>query len=399
MGVKVKERPLGSGIFWVFIDHQKKRRAKKIGKDEALAHEVAKKIEAKLTLGALDLAREEKSVPTFKEYAEVWLGTYVKPFRRYSTHERYLNMLKNHVYPVLGQRAIDSIRRADIRDLLLKLHGKGFSKASVALARDIIHGLLSYAVDAEVIPVNPATGVIKALQIEKDKREHLDPLTQDEVKLFLKTCQAVYPEHYPFFLCAFRTGMRLGELLGLRWGDIDWNGRYIQVQRSCHLGRTNPTKTGKIRRVDMSDQLLEALRALFTARKQEGLKMGLGGPVEVIFHRKEEPIHQNSIRDVFKKILRKAKLRDIRFHDIRHTYASLLLSDGASPVYVKEQLGHSSIKMTVDIYGHWIPSSNRAAVNRLDTALDTPETPQPDATQTQPPRMQKAQPFRIAAIS
>ncbi len=83
---------------------------------------------------------------------------------------------------------------------------------------------------------------------------------------------------------------------------------------------------------------------------------------------------QNSVRNIRKRILRKAGLRDIRFHDIRHTYASLLLSDGQSPVYVKEQLGHSSIQITVDIYGHLIPSSNREAVNRLDTHPTAPYT-------------------------
>ncbi len=78
-------------------------------------------------------------------------------------------------------------------------------------------------------------------------------------------------------------------------------------------------------------------------------------------------IEKNYIRRVFKRVLKKAGLREIRLHDIRHTFASLLLSDGASPVYVKEQLGHTSIQMTVDIYGHLIPSSNREMVNRLDT--------------------------------
>ena len=77
-------------------------------------------------------------------------------------------------------------------------------------------------------------------------------------------------------------------------------------------------------------------------------------------------MEQNYIREVFKRILRKAGIREMRLHDIRHTFASLLLSNGESPVYVKEQLGHSSIQMTVDIYGHLIPGSNRGAVNKLD---------------------------------
>lgn len=91
---------------------------------------------------------------------------------------------------------------------------------------------------------------------------------------------------------------------------------------------------------------------------------------------------QNFIRRVYKKILAKAGIREMRLHDIRHTYASILLSRGESPVYVKEQMGHSSIQMTVDIYGHLIPSSNRGAVNQFDS-------PKPSATYTQPAKIEK----------
>jgi integrase len=112
------------------------------------------------------------------------------------------------------------------------------------------------------------------------------------------------------------------------------------------------------------------------------LEAGTGRVEEFIFHRKGKPIEQNFIRYPFKRILEKAGLREIRFHDIRHTYASLLLTDGATPVYVKEQMGHSSIQITVDIYGHLIPNSNRDMVNRLDT--------QPAATYPQPAKIKKA---------
>ena len=108
----------------------------------------------------------------------------------------------------------------------------------------------------------------------------------------------------------------------------------------------------------------------------------------MIFHRDGEPIEHNFIRRIFKRILTRAGIREIRFHDIRHTYASLLLSNGESLVYVKEQLGHYSIQMTVDIYGHLIPGSNRQAVNRLDTQQDT--------TYTQPEKKEVVQSIKIA---
>ena len=128
----------------------------------------------------------------------------------------------------------------------------------------------------------------------------------------------------------------------------------------------------------MSDQLVLTLRKLYTERKREGLKTGKGGPIEIICQRNGKYMSQNSIRNIFKRILKKAGIRNMRLHDIRHTFASLLLSNGESPVCVKEQLGHSSIQITVDIYGHLIPSSNRQAVNRLDNPQQSAIYRQPE---------------------
>ncbi|MBU2489929.1 MAG: tyrosine-type recombinase/integrase [Proteobacteria bacterium] len=133
--------------------------------------------------------------------------------------------------------------------------------------------------------------------------------------------------------------------------DRDFAGRFIKVTRSYKRGRVTETKNGKFRRVDMSEQLADTLGGFLAQRKREALQAGTGEPVEVIFHRAGKRMEQNYIRRVFKGILRKAGLRDMRFHDIRHTFASLLLTFGESPVYVKEQLGLPSIQITVDIYG------------------------------------------------
>ena len=161
--------------------------------------------------------------------------------------------------------------------------------------------------------------------------------------------------------------MRLGEILALEWGDLYWQGRYIIVQRSFRHGRLTKTKTSKVRRVDMSDQLTVTLRELLNKRKSEGLAAGKGAFENVIFHTNGHHTAQNTIRNIWKRLLAKAKLRARKFHDTLHTFASQLLTNGENPVYVKEQLGHSSIQMTVDIYGHLIPSGNRDAVNRLDS--------------------------------
>ncbi|MCX5898570.1 MAG: tyrosine-type recombinase/integrase, partial [Proteobacteria bacterium] len=127
-------------------------------------------------------------------------------------------------------------------------------------------------------------------------------MTREEIELFLAVSREHYGQYYPFFLCAFRTGMRLGELLGLQWGDIDWNGRFINVQRAYKRGKMTETKTGKKCRVDMSRQLTDELQSLLKQRKREALQDGTGKVVEVIFHKNGQPMAQNSVRYVFKKI-------------------------------------------------------------------------------------------------
>jgi len=391
MGVTVKEKVKGSGEWWIFINHHGKRKSKKIGKDEKKALDVAEKIKAKLVLGEMDIDTKSDKIPTFKEYSELWLNTYIKAIRRSSTYERYRDALKKHVYPTLGKKRITEIKRGEVRNLLLKLHGGGLSKSMISIIYATISGPLGYALDEEMIAANPVTGLTKRLHLKARDNQDVRYMTREESELFLTTCRKHYKDYYPLFLCALRTGMRLGEVLGLQWGDIDWNGQFIEVKRSYKRQVMGPTKTGRTRRVDMSNQLTETLRGLYRKRHEEAISNGTGKVVEAIFHHEGIPTAQNSVRYIFKRVLRSAKLRDMRIHDLRHTYASLLLSDGVSPVYVKEQLGHTSIQMTVDIYGHLIPGDNRDTVNRLDT--------HPDAPYTHPAKKEGAQHYEIAPHS
>ena len=366
-GSKSQEKKPGE--WWVFVTHKGKRTSRKVGSEEA-AREVARTIEAKLTLKQFEVdapQRKEDQPPTYEEYATVWLDDQVKILRRHSTYIRYQEALKRHVFPVIGKVPLSEIKRSHIKKMLLDYSKQGHSKKSVALLRDIANGPFAAAVDDELIQASPITGVLRRLGIKPDNKPPVDPLNAEETVLFLETAQEHYPGYFPLFLTMFRTGVRLGEALALRWSDVDWNSRYIQVSKSYRRGIESETKTGKTRRVDISNQLLEALKSLYIQRKREVLSLGLREVDGIIFHNgKGKSRGQNSVRYIFKKALMKAGLRNLRPHDMRHSYASQLLSDGVTPVYVKNQLGHHSIEITVDIYGHWIPSGNQEAVNRLD---------------------------------
>jgi integrase len=154
----------------------------------------------------------------------------------------------------------------------------------------------------------------------------------------------------------------------LQWGDIDFHSRFISVERNYVDGVITTPKSGKARRVDMSLQLSETLKALLTERKKETLKKGWGDIPNWVFTSVTGTIMDpdNFRHRVWSKLLTKAGFRQIRIHDLRHTFASLLIQQGESLAYVKDQMGHHSIRVTVDVYGHLVPGGNKAAVDKLD---------------------------------
>jgi len=160
-------------------------------------------------------------------------------------------------------------------------------------------GIFKHARDHEYLKENPCDGIMSSIKLGKRRQIDIDPFIQDEIDSFLETCTKAYSDEYPFFLSAFRTGMRLGELLALKWGDVDWNGKFITVERSFRKGEVVGTKTGEKRNVDMTDGLFASLRSLYLHRKKEGFEKGLGAPVEIIFHREAEHIQQKFMRRKF----------------------------------------------------------------------------------------------------
>mgnify|MGYP001195923714 CR=1 FL=1 len=379
MGVRIREKPKGSGNYYIYIHHEGRRKSVKVGKDRKMAEQICRQIEARLVLGKLsmDEACKTNDSPTFMEYAKSWLD-FIRKRRKEATYVRYKGLLDNYVLPAIGKMRLDEIRRSDLKKLLMSIHKKGLSDTTVRLCKDVINGPLTHAMDEELIATNPCQGITKTLGLEVKKNQPYDFMDHAEANHFLAVCEQSFPEDYPFFLCALRTGMRLGELLALEWSDIDFTGQFIQVSKSYKVGKVGTTKTGKTRRVDMSDRLATVLQRLLTLRKTAGLRKGKS-PCSVVFSYKNGYMPQNQIRRIFHRALSKAKLRHMRLHSLRHSFASHLLSNGISPVYVKEQLGHHSIQMTVDRYGHLIPSSNRDAVNQLDQPTQNQAERQPQS--------------------
>ena len=400
MGVKVRKK----GAKWyVVVDYQGRRKSKCVGSREA-AEQVRRQVEAKLALGDLSiLDTTDDKKPTFDVYADGWLKDYVRIECKTSTAKGYEGVLEQYLRPRFGKKALNEIRRDDIKALINHLISEDLSRNTIRNALCVIRSLFNYAIEEGFVEFNPAARLGRFTRSAKTPETKGIALTTMEVQQFLKAAQEIFPDYHPLLMMAVRAGLRRGELVALQWGDVQLGGddndsaRFILVQHNYVHHEHTTTKSKKSRRVDLSRELRRVLVELRDKRLLEAYLKGKNDiSDELVFRSPEGTIldPDNLYHRVFLPVLAKAGIRRIRLHDLRHTFGSLLLQNGASIVYVKEQMGHSSIQVTVDIYGHLIPGANVCFVDRLDRvqaeavqADEAETTPQQSATPAQPDEM------------
>ncbi len=372
MGVRVRQKIKGKGNpWWVFITHNGKRTSRKVG-DKKAAEAVASTIQAKLQLGEFGF-EDRKPIPTFKEVTGLWIK---QPHDwKESTRENYEGNLRIHALPYFGSTPVNEIKRKDLKAFFDKKYSEGLTVSTIKLIRAPINGILSYAVELELIESNPLRDLV--LKYKKKKFE-IDPLTESESHLLLEQAKTFGDgSYYPVMLCALRTGMRIGEIQALKWDDIDFDNRQIEVKRSFRMGRMTDTKNHKQRRVDMTLNLTETLKEHRTAQKRDALKKGKPVSEFVFSGIKLELLNRETFKNVLNRCLKLAGLRRVRIHSLRHSYATIRLMRGHNIGDVSYQLGHSSIKITYDVYAHWIPGQFQSEVDELDN-------PHPSAPYTHP---------------
>lgn len=310
---------------------------------------------------------------TVAAYADRWLTTLtgLKPASVKTAH----NTLRVHVLPVFGPFKVRQLTRALIKEFLARKLQVGYAKNLVGVLLGGLRAMLSAAVEDGVLLANPAYRLGRALRLltpPSARPDEIKAMTRAQLATFLEACRShgdpYVRRHFPFFLLLARCGVRLGEALALTWADVDRTSRALRVRQAFSAGRLQTTKTGGSRTVDLSQQTGDVLARLETKHRTETLRRGWPEvPPWLFVNQAGQPLDDRKVRKVFARVLKAAGLPPhFSPHSLRHTFASLLLQAGESPVYVQRQLGHASIKMTVDTYGKWLPMGNPAAVDRLD---------------------------------
>lgn len=325
----------------------------------------------------------EYSKLILSEFITHWLDAN-KPNLKAKTWQQYKRNAELHILPVLGKKRITELRPLDVQTLITATRKKGLSPRMVQMTYSVLHNALNRSVKWGILPANPADAVDRP----KVPRKEMRVLSDDQVRAFLLTAQ----DHRlrVLFRLAITGGFRLGELLGLKWRDVDWSSSVVQVNRQLQrnnqggMETASPKTPKSVRAVQLGTDSLKELMRHF-----ENQQLAFGEdpkPDTFIFMgRTGNPLRKSGVLKAFKRLLQLSGLPKLRFHDLRHTAASLMLSAGMPVIQVARQLGHSQASTTLDVYGHLIPGLDSGAAEKLDQMLA------PIAAELQQRKMQEAE--------
>ena len=311
---------------------------------------------------------------TVGEHLDRWLKDSVRGTVRISTFERHEQIIRTHLTPALGRVKLKALTPAHVRSLHREKLDAGLAPATVRKIHSTLHKALSQAVADGLIPRNAAD--VKA---PRPAPEEMRPLSEAEARTFLDAARETGDRFEPLYVLAITTGLRRGEILGLRWDDADLSeargtlrvGRALVREGDRHVVGETKTKRGR-RRVNLTPRTVNALKAHRKRQLEERMRLaGLHEDHGLIFATGAgTPINpENLVKRSFKPLLKKAGLPEIRFHDLRHTCATLLLSRSVHPKIVQELLGHATIAMTLDTYSHYLPAMGDQASGAMGDAF------------------------------
>lgn len=312
----------------------------------------------------------ESSKMTVKMLIDQWLTVYGVPQLAPSTVRGYKVNFDKHTIPYIGHILVQKLTGVEIQNMYTQLSKTGLSPRSVHYVHTTLHEVLEYAYKTRLISLNPANFV----SAPKQAKYKAEVYNTDEVTKLLSCAKGTDME-IPLMI-DLETGLRRGELLALKWSDINWEARTLIVQRNlvCIDGEykfgSPKTKSGN-RKLLLSESLIEKLRQHRV--KQTEIRLQLGATYQnndlVCCRDDGNPYHTGSFSHKFANLLKKHGLKRIRLHDIRHTNATLMLENGIPAKIASERLGHSGIAITLDTYSHVSPIMQKDAVEKLSSEI------------------------------
>jgi len=306
------------------------------------------------------------------EFMEEWLVS-VEPTLRFNTHKQYCQITRQHILPFLGELKLREIKPGQIQRLYNQMVKKGYGLRTVQLIHTVLHRSLVHAVKLGIMPRNPAD----ATTPPKPKPKEMKFYDETQAQKMLITAKAKNDRFYALYHLAVSTGMRQGELLGLKWSDLDRDFGMLQIQRQLTKKSgggfdLSPPKTrAGVRRIDLGESSLKVLQDHLQMQYQEINQAGeKWQDSDLIFPSTiGTPNDRDNLRKRFKAVLKEAGLPEIRFHDLRHTAAALMLNNGIPVIVVSRRLGHARPSITLDIYGHLIPQKQKEVASLMDELL------------------------------
>jgi integrase len=332
--------------------------------------EVSEKLTKALSDRANGIVYDNENI-TIGEYLDVWLKGSVYGSVRQSTYDRDTNLVNNHIKPVLGSLKLKKLNSAHVQNFYRNRLDTGLSASTVRKIHDILRRGLAQAVDWHLTQRNVANVVKPPRPVPKE----IVALSTDETRRLLDA--AAEDRLEALYVLAVHTGMRQGEMLALRWQDVDIENAVLSVRRTLTRrgGKVafGEPKTKKSRRsIRLTPQAVDALRAHLERQLRDMEILGDHYQDQGLIFTTDTgaPINPSNLRQrSFTPLLKRAGLPHMRFHDLRHTCATLLLSRGVHPKFVQELLGHATIAITLDTYSHVMPSMGDATAKAMEDAL------------------------------
>jgi len=350
---------------WVAQITVQGRHVSKYSKSQSECREWLRKTKAQVEDG-LTFSDAQISVGDFLSEWLVLNETSVRP----KTSDQYKQIVAQHIVPSLGMIKMKDLNPRQIQALYSKKLESGTSARTVILIHAVLRRALNHALKLGMIGRNPTLAVTRP----KFKRKEMKTLSDVQVRTLLSFAEGDRFE--VLFWLAVTTGLRQGELLGLKWSDVDWTNRRLRIQRQLQrlrggLAFSEPKSAAGRRVIALGIATIEKLQ------KHQHLQVGeiqTAGKFwkenDMIFPSSTgTPMDPSNLYHNFKRLLKEAGLPDVRFHDLRHTAATLMLQQGIHPKVVQERLGHSDISMTLNTYSHVLPVMQDEAAEKLDDLL------------------------------